>query len=77
MQAVQLFSADDSEEVFLFLDGMFDYHPLILDGAGDGVARVGFHGILTKWALAAGSITEDQFERYIKEGTSRIILLLL
>ena len=53
----------DSEEVALFLDAMFDYHPLILDGAGENVARPGFRGILTKWALAAGSITQDQFER--------------
>lgn len=62
VQAVQLFSTD-SDEVVLFLDAMFDYHPLILDDANDDVARLELHGILAKWAVATGTISGDQFER--------------
>lgn len=62
MQVVQLFSTD-SGEVVLFMDAMFDYQPLIQDHADDDMARLGFRGLLAKWAVATGTITGDQFER--------------
>lgn len=55
--------SSDSDEVVLFIDAMFAYQPLIQEDVDDDVARQGFRGILEKWALAAGSITGDQFHR--------------